>query len=127
MSALKQRVEGLQTQLTEAKRKRDAFDQRVGNLREEKSTLETRNEIPQNRLQEQEDSIEEQQETLRDQFENRANEILQEKAEKFTEQNEENPGQLLGPFMSGWRSLEGGGDLREGSRSAASLSSRSSN
>ncbi len=98
LSALEQEVRGLKAQLEEVKREREDLNDQVGALRETKSTLETKNETLRERLEQQEARIEEQQQALRDQFENLANDILEAKAEKFTEQNEENLDQLLTPL-----------------------------
>jgi len=99
VSALEQKIEDVETQLAEANQTKDALREQVGRLRERKSTLATKNEELTTRLDEQEERLEEQQETLRDQFENLANDILEEKTEKFTEQNEENLDELLDPLQ----------------------------
>jgi DNA recombination protein RmuC len=99
ISALRQKAEGLAEQLAEAKARRDELSEEVAALRERKSQLETKNDELRTRLAEQEERIETQQERLREQFENLANEILEKKAEKFTEQNEKNLDQLLGPLQ----------------------------
>jgi DNA recombination protein RmuC len=99
ISALEQKTENLESQLKGAEEKRDELSRQVGDLREEKSTLKTKNDTLRAQLEEQEGRIEKQQDELRDQFENLAGDILEEKTEKFTEQNEENLGQLLEPLQ----------------------------
>jgi len=99
VSALEQKVEGLEAQLDEARATKQELREQVGTLREERSTLAAKNEELTTRLAEQDERLEEQQDRLRDQFENLANDILEEKAQKFTKQNAENLDQLLNPLQ----------------------------
>jgi DNA recombination protein RmuC len=99
LSALRQEVKSVTEQLEEVKARRDELNSQVGTLREERSTLNAKNRELRKRLDEQEERIEQQQQQLRDQFENLANDILEKKAEKFTEQNEKNLDQLLEPLQ----------------------------
>jgi len=106
VSALEQKVEGLEEQLRDAQQTKQQLRDTVGTLREENSTLATKNEELTTRLDEQEERLEEQEEALRDQFENLANDLLEEKAETFTEQNEENLDQLLDPLQDKLEAFE---------------------
>jgi len=99
LSALEQKTESLKTQLSDASQTKKELRAQIGRLREKKSELVAKNEELTSRLDEQEERLEEQQETLRDQFKNLANDILEEKTETFTKQNEEQLDQVLDPLQ----------------------------
>lgn len=99
----------LESELKEAKAEHEKLhQQKEGELRAErdKSTsldrelagLKAEYDALQSKLNEQKGELEQMQEQLKVQFENLANKILDEKAEKFTKQNRENLDQLLNPL-----------------------------
>lgn len=99
----------LESELKEVKAEHEKLhQQKEGELRAErdKSTsldrelagLKAEYDALQSKLNEQKGELEQMQEQLKVQFENLANKILDEKAEKFTKQNRENLDQLLNPL-----------------------------
>ncbi len=78
------RIPELQAKLLEHERAREALTQQTANLSA--------------KLEAERAQSEEKRESLREQFKNLANEILEDKSKRFTEQNQTNLGQLLGPL-----------------------------
>jgi DNA recombination protein RmuC len=99
----------LESELKEAKAEHEKLhQQKEGELRAERDKntsldrklagLKAEYDALQSKLNEQKGELEQMQEQLKVQFENLANKILDEKAEKFTKQNRENLDQLLNPL-----------------------------
>ena len=80
-------------ELQREREKSAALDRQLASLKAEYDVLKTK-------LEEQKGELIEMQDQLKDQFENLANKILDEKAQKFTKQNKEGLDQLLTPLGS---------------------------
>ena len=99
LARLRERVEQLKSRLDRVTSERNEKGERITALESKKSSLEAEKENLRERLEEERERIEGQQEQLQDQFENLANQILEEKSERFVEQNEENLSDLLDPLQ----------------------------
>ena len=85
------RIPELQAKVQEHERCRETLTQQAANLSAQLEAERTQSEEKLSLLQEARES-------LREQFKNLANEILEDKSKRFTEQNQTNIGQLLGPL-----------------------------
>ena len=96
---LRERANQLERQLSEVKEERDEIESELDEVKQEKTRLETTNTNLEEKLTEHKEDVEALQEQFADQFENLANDSLEKKSEKFTEQNKKNIGQLLDPLQ----------------------------
>jgi len=98
ISRLEERNENLASQLEESKQEEKQADQRANEAEKQLAELNADYRNLKERLAEQKEEMENLQEKFRDEFENLANKILEEKSQKFTEQNKEKLDQLLKPL-----------------------------
>ncbi len=97
-SRLEERNEILTTAIEEAERKLEEETDRANRAKNELATVEANFLNLKERFQEQKADLEKMEEKFRNEFKNLANEILEEKSKKFTEQNRENLDSLLKPL-----------------------------
>ncbi len=97
-SRLEERNEILAAAKDEAERKLDEETNRANQAKNELATMEANFLNLKERFQEQKADLEKMEEKFRNEFKNLANEILEEKSKKFTEQNRENLDSLLKPL-----------------------------
>lgn len=98
ISRLEERNENLTTQLEETKREEKEADRRANEAEKQLAELNADYRNLKERLSEQKEEMQNLQERFKDEFENLANKILEEKTQKFTEQNKEKLDQLLKPL-----------------------------
>jgi DNA recombination protein RmuC len=103
---LRERAEQLDRRAQEARQERDRALQQLQSVREAKTRLESEIQAARQKLTEHKDEVEALQASFADRFENLANEILDKKSRKFTEQNEEHLGQLLKPLQEKIQAFE---------------------
>lgn len=87
-----------ETHLQDELRQRQSVEASLGQARTELAQLATQREAERGQYAENLAFIEDTKRALSDQFKNLANDIMEEKARRFTEQNESNLGNLLGPL-----------------------------
>ena len=87
-----------ETRLQDELRQRQSVEAFLGQARTELAQLATQREAERGQYAENLAFIEDTKRALSDQFKNLANDIMEEKARRFTEQNESNLGNLLGPL-----------------------------
>lgn len=97
-SRLEERAEALATSLSQKKEQAETERSRASAAETELATVKVEYRLIQERLAEQKRELESLQSQFRDEFKNLANEILEEKSRKFTEQNREKLDQLLKPL-----------------------------
>ena len=97
-SRLEERIENLSQAVTERDEKLSSETERANQAEKEVATLNAEYKHLRERLAEQKQELENLQEQFRTEFKNLANEILEEKSRKFTEQNREKLDQLLKPL-----------------------------
>ena len=100
-----EQVSNLQTHSDQLKHEKNAeiiarlsAESNVGNLTTQLSTLQKEYELQQTHAQDQLKLLGDAKQALSDQFKSLANDILEEKSKRFTEQNQNNMGQLLDPL-----------------------------
>jgi len=98
LGRLEERNELLEKSKAEAEQKLEAEIRRANESDRAMATIEADYRNLQEKLQDQKTEVEKLQEQFRSEFKNLANEILEEKSKKFTEQNSENIHQLLKPL-----------------------------
>lgn len=98
VSRLEERNDNLSTQLEQTKEAEKLAEQRAGDAEKQLASLNADYRNLKERLSEQKDEMQNLQERFKDEFENLANKILEEKSQKFTEQNKEKLDQLLKPL-----------------------------
>lgn len=97
-SRLEERNQILENSLDEKETKLNAESQRANHAEKEMATLSADYRNLKERLTEQKQELEHLQENFRNEFKNLANDILEEKSKKFTEQNKEKLDALLKPL-----------------------------
>jgi DNA recombination protein RmuC len=105
-SKLEATAEHLQNDLQKTILELNAEREKSTNLLAKQSEIETINKTLEEKLQNQKKEIEEMQEKLSAAFKNLANEILEEKTQKFTEQNRSNLDELLSPLKEKIKDFE---------------------
>jgi len=103
---LRERAEQLDRRAQEAQQERNRVLQDLQAVREAKTRMEGEIKAARQKLAEHKKEVEALQESFADRFENLANEILDKKSRTFTEQNEENLGQLLKPLQEKIQAFE---------------------
>ncbi len=98
ISRLEERNERLDAEVSEAKNNYHKEQSRANEAEKENVRLKSVNDNLKERLDEQKEEMKNLQERFKDEFENLANKILEEKSQKFTEQNKEKLDQLLKPL-----------------------------
>jgi len=98
ISRLEERNEHLDAEVSEAKNTMQRERSRADEAEKENVRLQSVNDNLREKLEEQKKDLENLQEKFKDEFENLANKILEEKSQKFTEQNKEKLDQLLKPL-----------------------------
>lgn len=98
ISRLEERNENLESQLEESKQEEKQADRRANEAEKQLAELNADYRNLKERLAEQKEDMENLQDRFKDEFENLANKILEEKSQKFTEQNKEKLDQLLKPL-----------------------------
>lgn len=98
ISRLEERNERLDAEVSEAKNNYRKEQSRANNAEKELAELNANYSNLKTRLAEQKEEMENLQKRFKDEFENLANKILEEKSQKFTEQNKEKMDQLLKPL-----------------------------
>lgn len=98
ISRLEERNERLDAEVSEVKNNYLKEQDRANEAEKENVRLKSINDNLKERLGEQKEEMENLQERFKDEFENLANKILEEKSQKFTEQNKEKLDQLLKPL-----------------------------
>jgi DNA recombination protein RmuC len=98
MSRLEERNENLASQLESAVAELDEAEAKAGEAEKQLAELNADYRNLKERLGEQKEEMENLQDRFKDEFENLANKILEEKSQKFTEQNKEKLDQLLKPL-----------------------------
>jgi DNA recombination protein RmuC len=98
LGRLEERNELLERSKSEIEQKLEAEIRRANESERAIATIEADYRNLQEKLQDQKTEVEKLQEQFRSEFKNLANEILEEKSKKFTEQNSENIHQLLKPL-----------------------------
>lgn len=88
----------LRNELTTEKSERSKAEQKVGELNKENAELTTRLDAERSQAEEKLALLQAAKEELSNQFKTLANEILEDKAKRFTEQNQANIGQILDPL-----------------------------
>eukprot|EP01034_Spumella_vulgaris_P002111 gene2111-2749_t len=101
-----ERVRHLQADLISITEKWEAERGRVIQLTQELSAARTGNENLLQRLNEQKQEVEQLQERFKTEFKNIANELLEDKSKRFTEQNQEKLGEILKPLHERIKSFE---------------------
>ena len=90
--------EQLRSEQQESRQTQQQLQETIGSLREERSALSVERDNLKKALEEQKEELEELEQRLRDKFENLANDLLEKKSRKFTEQNQERLNELLKPL-----------------------------
>ncbi|SMO40713.1 DNA recombination protein RmuC [Fodinibius sediminis] len=98
ISRLEERNENLGTQLRETEQDKKEAERRASEAEKQLAELKADYRNLKERLNEQKEEMKNLQDRFRDEFENLANKILEEKSQKFTEQNKEKLDQLLKPL-----------------------------
>lgn len=98
ISRLEERNNNLTDQLEESRREEKEEERRANEAEKKLAELNANYENLKERLSEQKEEMRNLQERFKDEFENLANKILEEKSQKFTEQNKEKLDQLLKPL-----------------------------
>lgn len=98
ISRLEERNDNLSAQLEEAEQEKKKAERRASEAEKQLAELNADYRNLKERLAEQKKEMENLQERFKDEFENLANKILEEKSQKFTEQNKEKLDQLLKPL-----------------------------
>lgn len=98
ISRLEERNERLDAEVSEAKNNSHKEQSRANEAEKENVRLKSVNDNLKERLDEQKEEMKNLQERFKEEFENLANKILEEKSQKFTEQNKEKLDQLLKPL-----------------------------
>ncbi|GAA5520971.1 DNA recombination protein RmuC [Aliifodinibius salicampi] len=98
ISRLEERNERLDAEVSEAKNNYQKEQSRANEAEKQLASLKADYRNLKERLSEQKEEMENLQERFKDEFENLANKILEEKSQKFTEQNKEKLDQLLKPL-----------------------------
>ncbi|MEL7834517.1 DNA recombination protein RmuC [Fodinibius sp. Rm-B-1B1-1] len=98
ISRLEERNENLSVQLEEVQKEEKEADRRANEAEKQLAELNADYRNLKERLGEQKEEMENLQDRFKDEFENLANKILEEKSQKFTEQNKEKLDQLLKPL-----------------------------
>lgn len=98
LSRLEERNENLSQHLAQNEHELKQAEQQAGEAREERTRWETEHKHLMERLSEQKMEMEKLQEQFKTEFKNLANEILEEKSKKFTEQNKRQLDLLLDPL-----------------------------
>ena len=98
ISRLEERNQNLSAQLEEVQQEEKEADRRANEAEKQLAELNADYRNLKERLSEQKEDMENLQERFKDEFENLANKILEEKSQKFTEQNKEKLDQLLKPL-----------------------------
>lgn len=98
ISRLEERNERLDAEVSEVKDNYQKEQNRASEAEKENVRLKSINDNLKERLDEQKEEMQNLQERFKDEFENLANKILEEKSQKFTEQNKEKLDQLLKPL-----------------------------
>lgn len=98
ISRLEVRNENLSAQLEETEQEEKQSEQRANEAEKQLAELNADYRNLKERLSEQKEEMQNLQDKFKDEFENLANKILEEKSEKFTEQNKEKLDQLLKPL-----------------------------
>lgn len=98
ISRLEERNQNLSSQLEETEREEKQAQQRANEAERRLAELNADYRNLKERLSEQKEEMENLQERFKDEFENLANKILEEKSQKFTEQNKKKLDQLLKPL-----------------------------
>lgn len=101
-----ERVRHLQADLVSVTEKWEAERGKVIQLTHELSAARTGNENLLQRLGEQKQEVEQLQERFKTEFKNIANELLEDKSKRFTEQNQEKLGEILKPLQERIKSFE---------------------
>ena len=101
-----ERIRHLQADLVSVTEKWEAERGRVIQLSQELSAARTGNENLLQRLNEQKQEVEQLQERFKTEFKNIANELLEDKSKRFTEQNQEKLGEILKPLQERIKSFE---------------------
>ena len=100
------RVRHLQTDVQAATERLDAERNRLLELTHQLSSAKTLNENLLHRLNEQKQEVEQLQEKFKTEFKNIANELLEDKSKRFTEQNHEKLSEILKPLNERIKSFE---------------------
>jgi DNA recombination protein RmuC len=98
LARLEERISILKDEKEEREAKLNSETGRANEAENQLSTLKAKYQHLSERLSEQKEELSEMQTTFRDEFRNLANDILEEKSKKFTEQNREKLDQLLKPL-----------------------------
>ena len=98
LKAERETIAALRSERQSEKAQREQADAQVNRLTTEQAELNTRLEAERGQAQEKLALLLEAKETLSNQFKSLANDILEEKSKRFTEQNQTNIGQLLNPL-----------------------------
>lgn len=101
-----ERARHLQADLKAALEKLEAERDKVIQLTHELSSVRTMNENLAERLNAQKQEVEQLQEKFKTEFKNIANELLEDKSKRFTEQNQEKLGEILKPLNERIKSFE---------------------
>lgn len=98
ISRLEERNENLSSRLNKADKERKDAEQAAGEAEKQLARIEADYKNLKERFAEQKEEMQDLQKRFKDEFENLANKILEEKSQKFTEQNKEKLDQLLKPL-----------------------------
>ncbi|MCG9911778.1 MAG: DNA recombination protein RmuC [Flavobacteriales bacterium] len=103
---LEERILMLENELRNAQAKMETERNQILRLTNELATSQNANENLLQRLHEQKQEVEQLQEKFKTEFKNIANELLEDKSKRFTEQNQEKLGEILKPLNERIKSFE---------------------
>ena len=107
LKAERETLSSLRIDYESEKKSRELAETQVGNLTTELAEVNTRLTAERNQAEEKLTLLLEAKDTLSNQFKSLANDILEEKAKRFTEQNQTNIGQILEPLKTKLQEFQG--------------------